>query len=113
MYLKAYAKSTEARRELRAYFRFYNDQGAHLALGYRTPAEVFHEARNATGDSTRVAEGPPDRVLVIIDRSSGIARLIPPRSCPTSAFHLSPHPAVRSGRGYHLPLEVRASCRSC
>ena len=51
VYLKAYA--TEARRELGAYFRFYNDQRPHQALGYRTPAEVFHEARNATGDRSR------------------------------------------------------------
>ena len=32
----------EARRELGAYFRFYNDQRPHQALGYQTPAEVFH-----------------------------------------------------------------------
>ena len=49
VYLKAYANATEARRELGAYFRFYNDQRPHQALGYRTPAEVFHEARNAPG----------------------------------------------------------------
>ena len=42
VYLKAYANSSEARRELRAYFRFYNDQRPHQALGYRTPAEMFH-----------------------------------------------------------------------
>ena len=49
VYLKAYANAVDARRELGAYFRFYNDQRPHQALGYRTPAEVFHEARNATG----------------------------------------------------------------
>ena len=64
VYLKAYANATEARRELSAYFRFYNDQRPHQVLGYRTPAEVFHEARNATGDSSKVPEGPPERVLV-------------------------------------------------
>ena len=40
VYLKAYA--SEARRELGAYLRFYNNQRPHQALGYRTPAEVFH-----------------------------------------------------------------------
>ena len=45
------------------YFRFYNDQRPHQALGCRTPAEVFHEARNATGDSSKVMEDPPERVL--------------------------------------------------
>ena len=43
-YLKAYA--TEARRELGAYLRFYNDQRPHQAPTYRTPAAVFYEARN-------------------------------------------------------------------
>ena len=43
VYLKAYAYATKARRELRAYFRFYNDQKPHQALGYRTPDEVFHQ----------------------------------------------------------------------
>ena len=42
VYLKAYANATEARRELAAYFRFYNNLRPHQALGYRTPAEVFH-----------------------------------------------------------------------
>ena len=64
VYLKAYANATEARRELGAYFRFYNDQRPHQALGYRTPAEVFHEARNAPGKESKGAGGPPERVLV-------------------------------------------------
>ena len=64
VYLKAYANATEARRELGAYFRFYNDQRPHQALGYRTPAEVFHEARNAPGKESKGARGPPERVLV-------------------------------------------------
>ena len=46
VYLKAYASASEAGRELGAYFRFYNDQRPHRALGYRTPAEVFHQAIN-------------------------------------------------------------------
>ena len=39
VYLKAYASAGEARRELGAYFRFYNDQRPHQALGYRTPGK--------------------------------------------------------------------------
>ena len=64
VYLTAYAKASEASRELGAYFRFYNNQRPHQALGYRTPAQVFHQARNATGDSSKVTEGSPERVLV-------------------------------------------------
>ena len=55
VYLKAYANATEARRELSSYFRFYNDQRPHQALGYRTPAEVFH------GDQTVREEESKDR----------------------------------------------------
>ena len=73
VYLKAYANATHARKELSHYFRFYNDQRPHQALGYRTPAEVFHEARNATGDSSKVTEGPPERVLVSLTGEAGLS----------------------------------------
>ena len=42
VHLKAYADGHEARRGLGDYFRFYNHLRPHQALGYRTPAEVFH-----------------------------------------------------------------------
>ena len=42
VYLTAYANGLEARNGLREYFRFYNHRRPHQALGYRTPAEVFH-----------------------------------------------------------------------
>ncbi len=41
VYLKAYQDAREARVGLSNYFRFYNNQRPHQALGYRTPAEVF------------------------------------------------------------------------
>ena len=43
VYLKAYANVLEAKRGLEDYFRFYNGLRPHQALGYQTPAEVFHE----------------------------------------------------------------------
>ena len=42
VHLKAYADGHEARRRLEDYFRFCNHLRPHQALGYRTPAEVFH-----------------------------------------------------------------------
>ena len=41
VYLKAYPDGREARDGLGQYFRFYNDDRPHQALGYRTPAKVF------------------------------------------------------------------------
>ena len=41
VYLKAYVNVGEARRELGAYFRFYDNQRHRQALGYRALAEVF------------------------------------------------------------------------
>ena len=55
VYLKAYLNAVEARQELGAYFRFYNNLRPHQALGYRTPAEVFH------GDLTVREEESKDR----------------------------------------------------
>ncbi len=44
VYLKDYANVAEAIRGLRDFFRRYNEERPHSALGYRTPSEVYHEA---------------------------------------------------------------------
>ena len=67
VYLKAYANASEARRELSAYFRFYNDQRPHQALAYRTPAEVFH------GDQAVREEEPIDRRCALVEGSESLA----------------------------------------
>jgi putative transposase len=41
VYLKAYENGREARIGIGNYFRFYDAERPHQALGYRTPAEVF------------------------------------------------------------------------
>jgi len=41
VYLKAYETLAEARRELGAYFDFYNHRRRHQGLGDRTPDEVY------------------------------------------------------------------------
>jgi putative transposase len=43
VYLKDYADGWEAEASLDSYFQFYNHERIHQALGYRTPAEVYHE----------------------------------------------------------------------
>ncbi len=42
VYLKAYQDGRDARTGLGNYFRFYNRERPHQALGYRTPAEVHY-----------------------------------------------------------------------
>jgi putative transposase len=56
VYLKDYADPAEARAGLGAYFRFYNEERPHQALGYRTPAEVYDE--RAGGEGGRAAARP-------------------------------------------------------
>jgi len=60
VYLRDYADMEEARRSLRAYFRFYNEQRLHQALEYRTPAEVY-EGRDGGGEcaAARTVAGTP------------------------------------------------------
>lgn len=41
VYLKAYQTVREAKESLGHYFRFYNTERLHEALGYRTPCEVY------------------------------------------------------------------------
>ena len=41
VYLHAYDSGVQARDRLAAYFRFYNEERLHQALGYRTPRQLF------------------------------------------------------------------------
>jgi putative transposase len=43
VYLHAYENMAEARAGIGRYFRFYNDERPHQALGYQTPT-AFHRA---------------------------------------------------------------------
>ena len=88
VYLKAYGDAKEARRELGAYFRFYNDQRPHQALGYRTPAEVYHQAMNVQGGRRRKGGVHRNR-REYHWQGQRDSRLIPPRSCPTDRVHLT------------------------
>lgn len=42
VYLKDYDSVAEATRNLKEYFVFYNQERLHQALGYTTPAAVYH-----------------------------------------------------------------------
>jgi len=57
VYLKDYQTVPEARAGLAAYIDFYNHRRPHQSLGYRTPAEVYNEARQRL--STTVDSPPP------------------------------------------------------
>jgi len=54
VYLKAYQDGREARAGIGSYFRFYNSERPHQALGYRTPAEVFLSAPVEAKDKSLV-----------------------------------------------------------
>ena len=73
VYLRAYADAGETRRELGAYFRFYNDLRPHQALGYRAPAAVFHGDGNAPAEESKTGEGSPKQVLVSSDGAAGVS----------------------------------------
>ena len=73
VYLIAYAYAGEARRELGAYFRFYNDQRPYQALGYRTPGEVFQGIMNATGEESQARESSPEPVLASLAATAGLS----------------------------------------
>ena len=49
VYLKAYPNGSEARTGIDTYLDFYNRERPHQALGYRTPSQVFEEARTTRG----------------------------------------------------------------
>ena len=57
VYLKAYQDGRDARIGIREYFRFYNTERPHQALGYRTPAEVF-ASRPMEATNEGIVESP-------------------------------------------------------
>ena len=71
VYLKAYANSSEARRELGAYFRFYNDQRPHQALGYRTPGEEFSEGWAPQNEESTAGRWSPEADVVSYAGAAG------------------------------------------
>ena len=89
VYLKAYVNATEARRGLEDYFRFYNGLRPHQALGYRTPAEVFHgdpTVREEESKYRRCSEGPVSGSYAGETGPSLNSALF----CPNDGVHLSP-----------------------
>ena len=62
VYLKVYTDGRQAKANLAAYFRFYNTQRPHQALGYRTPVEVFNG--DLVQSSEHTAEGGDTNVLM-------------------------------------------------
>ena len=42
VYVRDYQRAWDARHSLARYFAFYNGERLHQALGYRTPAAVYH-----------------------------------------------------------------------
>jgi putative transposase len=66
VYLRDYTDGWQAEESLLAYFRFYNEERIHQALGYRTPLESYHERGSSGGP-------PPDEKRIEIARNNLIA----------------------------------------
>jgi putative transposase len=58
VYLRDYTDGWQADASLAAYFRFYNQERIHQALGYRTPLEVYREPGSS-------GKRPPDEPIEI------------------------------------------------
>jgi len=66
VYLKAYQDGREARIGLGNYFRFYNTERPHQALGYRTPAEVFTSTSVGATSTSMVESLTPDPFRIAV-----------------------------------------------
>ncbi len=73
VYLKAYSNGREAKAGLDAYFRFYNTERPHQALGYRTPAEVFIEESAPSEDQSIDRNWSSSRALVTLGNPAGLS----------------------------------------
>jgi len=68
VYMKAYQDGKEAKIGIGDYFRFYNTERPHQALGYRTPAEVFTSSLVAVTQGGMVESLPSG-----IQRTAGLS----------------------------------------
>lgn len=66
VYLKSYQAIEDARTNLAAYFRFYNETRPHQALGYRTPAEVYHENQKTSAKIQNLNNPNPSLLSTIV-----------------------------------------------
>ena len=73
VYLKAYSGGREAKAGIDAYFRFYNTQRPHQALGYRTPAEVFHGDSAPSDDQSIERRRSPVKASVNLGKTAGLS----------------------------------------
>ena len=64
VYLKAYQDGRDARISISEYFRFYNNEHPHQALGYRTPAEEYYTREVVTTDEGMVESLTTDPVRI-------------------------------------------------
>jgi putative transposase len=66
VYLRDYTDGWRAEDSLCAYFRFYNDERIHQALGYRTPLDIYRQTDSSSSE-------PPDEKRIEIARKKMIA----------------------------------------
>lgn len=52
VYLHEYSSPSEARQSLSSYIEFYNHERLHQALGYQTPANIYHKINTQKGVSS-------------------------------------------------------------
>jgi putative transposase len=66
VYLRDYTDGWRAEDSLGAYFRFYNDERIHQALGYHTPLDIYRQTDSSSSE-------PPDEKRIEIARKKMIA----------------------------------------
>ncbi len=79
VYLKAYSGGREAKAGIEDYFRFYNNQRPHQALGYRTPAEVFNGDLTPSNERSINGKWTTSRALVIQGKTAGLSLSLGPK----------------------------------
>ena len=71
VYLRAYQDGRDARIGICDYFRFYNTQRPHQALGYKTPAEEYFSDRVEIVEEAMIEFEEPDIHTITAVRMSG------------------------------------------
>ena len=71
--LMAYESVREVGKRIGEYFRFYNVQRPHQALGYRTPLQLFEQKTEDNVSRSAKGRWNPEKRVVVFPGTVGLA----------------------------------------
>jgi len=112
VYLKGYQKVPEAKAGIGAYFRFYNQERPHQALGYRTPGEVFETEETIVAQQEPEKSCPEDADVILYPWSKPNLQVMATSDMEGDSLNLAPSLSKALGPPQYSSCPDRLSNKS-